>query len=45
MLTRSYTSVIEAKRFYIKAKSLLPGLVFIGLTTEGYIVKYCKGWG
>jgi hypothetical protein len=44
MLTKSYTCILDAKRFYIKAKSLLPGLVFIGLTKDGYIVKYAKYW-
>lgn len=41
---RTFTSIVEAKRFYIRAKSLLPGLVYVGLSNNQYIVKYAKYW-
>jgi hypothetical protein len=41
---RTFTSIVEAKRFYVKAKSLLPGLVYVGLSNNQYVVKYFKNW-
>lgn len=42
--TRNNMTLANAKRFYKRAKSLLPGIVYIGIDGIGYQVKYCKIW-